>query len=251
MLNFIIYEDEEKFRDKYFSIIDRFIGDSNLAYEIIELKQYSPEEIKKLESVSGSKIYILDIEVPGKSGLDFAREIRSSGDWNSQIIIVTTHDELQNFDYQSEMLMLAFISKFYNLEEILLNKIRKAHSILTSKDIVQYQKDNQVFNFQKEDILFFEKEYDEIVATIHTKNGSHLTSKTLIKWCKEISNDPRFQKTFRTHIVNTYNVKSIDYEKGEIYFENGKIALLSKNYKKVLKDKIIIKEEKREEEKCY
>ena len=238
MINFIVYEDEEKFRDKYFSIIDMFVGESNLAHEIIEMKRYDEQEIKKLEQASGSKIYILDIEVPGKSGLDFAREIRESGDWSSQIIIVTTHDNLKNFDYQSEMLMLAFISKFYDLEEALLSSIRKAHKILTIKDIVQYQKGGQVFNFQKQDILYIEKEYEEIYGTIMTKEKDHLTSKTLIQWKNDLLEDPRFQKTHRNYIVNTYNIKSVDYEKGEIYFENGKVALLSRNYKKQLKKKI-------------
>ena len=99
MFNFIIYEDEEKFREKYHLTILKFIGDSNIAYQIIDISKYSKEEIERIKYLSGNNIYILDIEVPGKSGLDLAREIRNTGDWKSQIVIVTSHDDLKNFDY--------------------------------------------------------------------------------------------------------------------------------------------------------
>ena len=37
VINFVVYENEETYRDKYFSIIDKFIGKSKLAYEVIEI----------------------------------------------------------------------------------------------------------------------------------------------------------------------------------------------------------------------
>ena len=62
MFNFIIYEDEPIFRDKYFSVIEKFIGNSNMAYEIIEISKYTKEESMRLKNLSGNNIYILDIE---------------------------------------------------------------------------------------------------------------------------------------------------------------------------------------------
>lgn len=238
MVNFIIYEDEEKFRDKYFSIIEKFIGKSKMAYEIHEVKEYNSKEISKIKKLSGSKIYILDIEVPGKSGLDFAREIRSSGDWESQIIIVTLHDNLKNFDYQSSMLMLAFISKFYNLENMLLKTIQIAHRILTVKETLQFQRGGKIYNIPKSEIQFVEKEPEETWGTLVTKESSFLTNKTMIQWEKELSEDPRFIKTHRGYIVNLYNVRTIDLDNNEITFDKKKKALISRNYKKELKEKM-------------
>lgn len=238
MINFIIYEDEEIFRDKYFSIIDKFIGESKLAHEIIELKSYSEKELKKLEKINGNKIYILDIEVPGKSGLDFAREIRNSGDWNSQIIIVTSHDNLKNFDYQSQLLMLAFISKFYTLEAKLLEAIKIAYKILTSRESIEFSKGSKIFRVPKDEILFIEKDFDEQQCFSVEKEDRELTNKTLIQWKKELEDDPRFERTHRNYIVNVHNIRAVDYEKGEIYFENNNTALLSRNYKANLKKKL-------------
>ena len=236
MINFIIYEDEEKFRDRYFSIIEKFIGKSKLAYEITELKNYSNRELKKLDNISGQKIYILDIQVPGKSGLDFAREIRSKGDWTSQIIIVTSHDNLMKFEYQSKILMLAFISKFYDLDKILLETIQQAHNILTNKENIQFQKFGKLYNIPVNDVLYIEKEPEETLGTIVTAEKPYPTSKNLIQWEKCLENDPRFIKVHRSYIVNIYNIRTIDLETGEIFFDKNKVAYFSRSHKKEIKE---------------
>ncbi len=236
MLNFIIYEDDEQFRDKYFSVIDKFIGASNLAYEIIELKDYSKEERRKLKKVSGRKIYILDIVVPGKSGLDFAKEIRESGDWQSQIIIVTSHEDLKNFDYQCSLLMLAFITKYYDLENHLFAAIKRAYDIVTIDDCIQFQKSGIVYQIPKRDVLYIEKEYNETLCYVVTAKDKILTSHTLIQWKNKLAKDPNFRKTHRNYIINMRNARVFDFDKNEISFENKKVALLSRNYKKDIKE---------------
>lgn len=251
MLNFIIYEDEEKYRDKYFSVIDKFIGGSKLAYEVIELKKYSKEEFKKLEKASGeSKIYILDAEVPGKSGLDFAREIRDSGDWDSQIILVTEHPDLRNYDYQRKILMLGFITKFFNMERDLLEAIEIAHNILTSREVIQFQKNGEIYRIPVKQILFIEKKQEEVYCQIHTKKESYIVNKTLIQMEKSLKNDPRFMKVHRNYIVNTYNIRKVDCDDLVIEFENEKVAFLSKNYKKKLKERLIKNQTDNEDIKC-
>lgn len=48
-----------------------------------------------IKSLTGQNIYIFDIEVKGKSGLDLAREIRNfKKTMNDQIIIATAHQDL-------------------------------------------------------------------------------------------------------------------------------------------------------------
>ena len=140
MINFILYEDERKFRDLYYSVIFNYFRESKIAYEVTEISKYTEDTPKILDNVGDNKIYIIDIEVPGKSGLDLAREIRNNGDWKSQIIIVTTHDNLKDYDMLSEMLTLAFISKFYDVEKKLTEKIAKAYEIVTSDKMIDYQR---------------------------------------------------------------------------------------------------------------
>jgi len=246
MFNFIIYEDEPIFRDKYFAIIEKFIGESNLAYDVIEIPRYSEKNYEKMINISGNNIYILDIEVPGKSGLDLAREIRNTGDWKSQIIIVTSHEDLKNFDYQSSMLMLAFITKFYDLERKLYIAINKAYKILTTNEVINFKKDSKIYNIPIDDIWYFDKLEEETYAIVFTRDESYLTDKTLKSWEIELQDDPRFIRTFRNYIVNIYNMRKIDLDKEEIYFENDRKALLSRRYKKKLKEIERIIEESRD-----
>lgn len=236
MFNFIVYEDEEKFREKYHYIILKFIGDSNLAYKIIDISKYTKQEAERIKNLSGNNIYILDIEVPGKSGLDLAREIRHNGDWKSQIIIVTSHDDLKNFDYQSSMLMLAFITKYYDLEMKLYKMIAKAHKILTSDKLITFKRDSKIYNISINDVLLFEKKEYETNAIVVTKDNEYLTDKLLKKWEEELSNDPRFVRTFKNTIVNIYNIKEIDLDRDEIMLVNNRRVLLSRNYKKKIKE---------------
>lgn len=236
MLNFIVYEDEEKFREKYHYIILKFIGNSNIAYKIIDIPKYTKEAADRIKNLSGNNIYILDIEVPGKSGLDLAREIRHNGDWKSQIIIVTSHDDLKNFDYQSSMLMLAFITKYYDLEMKLYKMLCKAHQILTSNELINFKSNSKIYNIPINYILYFEKEEYETNASVVTKDNIYLTDKILKKWEEELKNDPRFIRTFKNCIVNIYNIREIDLDRNEIIFENNKRVLLSRNYKKKMKE---------------
>ena len=49
MLNFIIYEDEKKYREKYISIILKIVVSMKIAYRIIEiekLRQYFSEDLQ-------------------------------------------------------------------------------------------------------------------------------------------------------------------------------------------------------------
>ena len=61
MINFIIYEDEKKFREKYISIILKLIGGMKIAYRIVEIDHYDKKTMPLLKDLVGKKIYILDI----------------------------------------------------------------------------------------------------------------------------------------------------------------------------------------------
>ena len=114
MVNFIIYEDKDYIRKEYESIIHKLMGENDAAYRIYQFASYNNQVNSFIKSNSGLNIFILDIEVPGKSGLDLAREIRASGDMESQLIIVTAHKEMLENTFLNRSLVLNFVSKFDN-----------------------------------------------------------------------------------------------------------------------------------------
>lgn len=238
MINFIIYEDEKKFREKYISIALKIIGGMKIAYRIIEIDKYEKSTLSKLKNIVGKKIYILDIEVPGKSGLDLAREIRNSGDWLSPMIIVTTHEHLKNTAFTSRMLMLDFISKFYNCEESLKETLKLSLDIIENHQSLNFQCNGELVQIPYDDILFIEKNVEDLYSTVVTKEERIVIKKTISSIEKELNQDPRFFRTHRSCIANLDKITSVELKACIIHFGKSETALLSRDKKSELKIKL-------------
>lgn len=238
MINFIIYEDEKKFREKYISIILKLIGGMKLAYRIHEFEKYDQTVISKLKKITGKKIYVLDIEVPGKSGLDLARDIRNNGDWLSPMIIVTTHDHLKNTALTSRMLMLDFISKFYNCEESLKETLKLSLNIIENHQSLNFQYNGELIQIPYDDILFIEKNVEDLYSTVVTTSERITIKKTISSIEEELKKDSRFFKTHRSCIINLDKVTSVELRDCIIHFGNVETPLLSRDKKSELKIKL-------------
>lgn len=238
MINFIIYEDEKKFREKYISIILKIIGSMKVAYRIIEIDKYEKNTLSKIQNLVGKKVFILDIEVPGKSGLDLAREIRKSGDWKSTMIIVTTHEQLKNAAFTSKMLMLDFISKFYNCEESLRETLLLTLDIIDSNPSLNFQYNGELYQIPYGDILSIEKNVDDMYSTVVTRENRIKVKKMIGAIEEELSKDSRFFRTHRSCIVNIDNITSIELQACIIHFGDIETPLLSRDKKKELKMKL-------------
>ena len=248
MINFIIYEDEKKFREKYVSIILKIVGSMKIAYRIIEIDKYEKTTLSMIKELVGKKIFILDIEVPGKSGLDLAREIRNSGDWKSPMIIVTTHEQLKNAAFTSRMLMLDFISKFYNCEENLKETLQLTFEIIESNPSLNFQYNGELYQIPYDDILFIEKNVDDIYSSVVTRKEKIKIKRMIGNIEEELSKDARFFRTHRSCIVNIDNITSIELRACIMHFGKIETPLLSRDKKKELKIKLgkVPKTEKKE-----
>lgn len=236
MINFIIYEDEKKYRELYVSIILKVIGSLQYAYKIIEIDKYDKTTMSKINKLVGKKIFILDIEVPGKSGLDLAREIRNTGDWNSQMIVATTHEQLKNATLTSRMLMLDFITKYYNLEESLKECLKICLNIVETHQSLNFQYNGELYQIPYNDILYIEKNVDDPYSTIVTKDKDIEIKRTMSTIENDLKEDERFFRTHRSCIINIDNVTSIELKDNIINFGKKSTTLLSRDKKGELKD---------------
>ena len=244
MVNFIIYEDDKNTRQNYISVIIKIMGNLQDQYSIIELDKYNSKVMNTL-SMIGKKIYILDVEVPGKSGLDLARDIREMGDWDSQIIIVTNHDSLQQTAFTSRLLTLDFISKFSNSLHALKKALITSYIIVTKDKALKVQHDGEYCQFYYNDILYIKKEVDDIDTKVVLTDGSTKNINIRLKEVEEkLKDDPRFFRTHRSCIVNTFKIRNVDFGVGIIDFGKIKINLLSrdkkKEFKKILNENEVI-----------
>ena len=146
MINFIIYEDEKYFYELYKIIIHKFMGPSDEQYKIYHFEEYNEKMMKFLKSLSGQNVYILDIEVKGKSGLDLAREIRKfKRSLDNQIIIATAHQDLVENAFHKKLLMVDFISKFDSLEDRLILCFRESYEYFNENKFLSYKQDGEIF----------------------------------------------------------------------------------------------------------
>lgn len=239
MVNFVIYEDREMIRKNYTRVIHKFMGHSDCSYKIHQFSTYTADVKKFIRNNKGHNIYVLDIEVPGKSGLDLAREIRAEGDNESQIIIVTAHKELLENSFTNRSLILNFVSKFENCEENLNTALTVAYTNLTRYKSYVFKNEGELYRVPFDDILLFEIEPGTSKVRITTRDKNFLVKKTISSIIEEL-HDPRFMKTHKSCIVNLYNIEKVDLANLIIYFNNGMSTdLLSRNYKKEMQERLL------------
>lgn len=237
MINIIIYEDEKKYREKYISTVLKVIGKTHYAYKIIEIDKYDNNFINTVSKLTGKKIFILDIEVPGMSGLDIAKDIRRSGDWNSQIIISSTHEQLKSIMITGRLLILDFISKYYNLEEELKEVLELALKISNNHKSLNFQYNGEIFQIPYDEILYIEKNNKDNNSTVVTKSKKIELNKKLCVLEKDLDSN-YFFRTHRSCIVNINNITNIKLKDNIICFNKQEINLLSREKKNELKQLI-------------
>lgn len=237
MINFIIYEDEEYFYNLYCEVIHRFMSRNDDSYKIHIFKEYSEGMIEFIKKLSGQNIYILDIEVKGKSGIDLAREIRKyKKSFDNQIIIATAHQDLVKNAFHRKLLMVDFISKFDSLEENLISNFRESYEFFNQNKFLSYKQDGEVIRIPYNDILFIEKDtYDECLY-IETEDDRYRYNGSITKIEKQLKDDHRFFKTHRSCIVNTFKITKLNVSIPEIKFKNKSTNCLSRDKKKELED---------------
>lgn len=236
MINFIIYEDNKKWQQEYKNSILKIIGQNNIKYNILTIEKYNKTIKDTINNLLGKKIYLLDLEVPGKTGLDFAREVRNHGDWQSPIIIITSHESFKNEGYASKILMLDFIVKTENTNEFLNDSLNIALEINNTYDSFNFTFNNEYYQIPYDDIFYFEKNLNDNYTTIVTKTRPYKIKESITKLSTKFTELHFFYKTHQSCIVNLNNIEKVDFTNNLIYFHNCKINLLSRDKKKSFKE---------------
>ena len=236
-MNFILYENDMQYVTFYKDVINKLMGYSNLNYKTTIINKWEQNTEELINSIEGNKIYILDVEVEGKNGIDVARLIRDNGDWISPIIIVTSHGEFKIVGYTSKILMLDFLLKKDKLGEKLLDALKVALKINGVKKMYSFLQKGEAYQIPYDDILYIEKNLNDNCSYIVTKTDKFLIRKTIVSIEKELKGTS-FCKSHRSCLVNLDNVKNVDFDNGIILFDKKTTNLLSRANKTKLKKKL-------------
>jgi two-component system response regulator AgrA len=229
-MQFVVYEDNKEFIKK----IENIIKNLKIEANINVYSDYTKELENTIKNSAKPKIYILDIELPNNiSGIELAKIIRRK-DWNSIIIILTSHTEMGYEALKAQIMVLDFLSKYESWEEKLKETLEKAiHNIGKSKMLV-LETNDITYKIHTDDILYILRDSVERKCIIKTFYDEILSTKNISDF-KFLEEDDFFQ-THRSCFINVNNVKKVVWKENKIVFINEEeIDYLSRDRKKGLK----------------
>lgn len=230
MVNIIICDDNQKDKKNVLSIVNNFVIRNKLEHEIFLYDDYDDSFLSIIDKKLPFKIYLLDIVMPTRSGIDIAREIRKK-DMDSVIIFFTAHEELGNVVLKNDLMFLSFVNKFDDMETRLLECLNKALDVLNQRQVIKFNDRNVSYTINIKDILYVTKDSFERKTIIKTDYTEFRINKSLSEIVDML--DGRFVQTHRACYINIDRKISIDRVNRIITFDNGDtIDLLSDKFRK-------------------
>ena len=239
MIKFIIYEDDSEIVKNYINIINKYMLKKNVNYKILVFNKYE-KAINNIiiNNCDGKRIYLLDVEVPGMTGIELAREIRSTGDWSSQIIILTAYEKKDYYLLTNRLLMLSFILKS-KLDKDLILSLDTIWKIFFNEKVLSFKYNSEVYNIFYNDIFYIEKNIHNNNSTIYTGNGKYIIRSSIKKLMETLNYDSRFFNSHRSCIINLDNVCEYDINTNVVKFKNRDINLVSRDKKKEFRNRLL------------
>ena len=240
MINFIICDDEEIFRNSIKEKIDYCMMKSTVEYKTHFFSCYDEKFFNFAKNPNGFNVYFLDIQMPDGDGINVARTIRYKlGDWNSLIIFVTNFSKYRNKVLTSRLDVLDYIKKskkgYEQLEEvmaIILSKYRSTDGCLT------FEKDHSVFKVKYRDIVFIERELNSKCCILYTTSGEYRITKSLAEIEELLDN--RFLRTHRSAIINVDKIIEYNVKTNTVIFSTGESTdLVARSKRKELKERVL------------
>ena len=235
MIKFIICEDNLDTLERTSQTVTKSMMKYDIEYKVYKFPKYTNELSKLINETGDVKIYILDVELPGISGLEIASEIREDDD-DSIIIFATAHPDYRDDIFYSRLSAIDYIPKQQLYQERLQNTIEYViDKKYKNKSIIIISKHNHCKILYKE-INYIEKCQMQNKCIIHLVDGETKEVITSITKMKEQLGNTFFQ-THKSCLVNLKNIKNIDYSNCIITFQNGdKTTLFAVATKKELRE---------------
>ena len=193
----------------------------------IQSDMFESAEKLKLELSENEKfdILLLDIEMNGQNGMEFARELRSFGDKVTIIFITAAADYISDgYDVSALHYLMKPIKedKFFEV----LDKAYK--NITESKRFLIINSNGKDYRILFDDIIYIESVRNYVI--IKTMDAEYETRQNISKIEEELDNS--FFRCQRSYIVMLKHIKYIS--KTEVLLNNGESIPLSRNIYKDL-----------------
>ena len=233
MLNFVIYEDNKMYLQKNVNCINVALANYDIDYRIHKFDKYSDKLMDIIMDKNMKKIYILDVEMDGVSGLELAAKIREV-DWDSIIIIATAYDKYRNDVFYTRLMVLDFVCKYNGYENRLIDDIKAAFKIVYDQKTFVFKYNHVLYRVPYNHICYIEKEPIIKRCIIHTVNNQFYVVDSINNLVKRLG--AGFCRTHQSCIVNLNAIKKLDLSNNTIIFNNGiSTNMLTEKMKKEVK----------------
>ena len=221
MVNIIICENNEYYRNKTYQIADNYMKKTNIKYKMYMFSDYTDRLKKIVETpMDGHSIYIIDIHLSDEqSGLDIVNDIRKK-DYDSQVILETGYEMLLSEAQKLRLSILGYVLKMVNYEQNILELIEICLNIFNLQSSVKFRYDKIDYNIKYNDILYIISDTVERKCMVTTKNNVYDVRKPMYFFEEQLNS--HFYKINRGCIINTDNATKYNYSDNVITFCDGK-----------------------------
>lgn len=238
MITYII-SDEYKDAVKTKTIIDNYMMNFDIEVKY-HLFSNIDENIKnEIKNIKGFKVYILNNDSLKGNGINIAEYIRGElDDWNSIILLVTNHRELENEFVGKRLFLFDLITKNCFYEKILKEDLRRILMNYNNREkCLTFESNRIIKKLDFRNIAMITKEKDSKKCVINSSLGDYYTSESLKDVCKRL--DSRFIKINRGCIINSDKVIEYNTIENKLTLKNGITSYdISRDNKKALSSKI-------------
>ena len=223
MIKIAICDDECKFLDSAEEMLKQYLSDNGISAQT-DLFRIPLELIDAVEKGIRYDIYLLDIYMPGISGMSIATELRSR-DIKSPIIFLTssTDHALEAFGVNATHYLL----KPYTKTNFYVGMDKAMQSITSHRDdSIVLKVDNEYRSISVSNILYCEAE--DKYQRLYMKNGERLLVRiTGTELYKQLSAFDCFYRCGRAHIVNLNHIRKVGQDGAA--FKDGVQLLLPRS----------------------
>lgn len=230
-MNILLLEDDKVQREYLSKIIQK---------NYFDIRVYEAQTIAEAEYIVKNKsinLFLVDINLPDGSGLDFIKAIRKIEKYKLTGVVFITNQVIQIIDAFKNTHCYDFLIKPFNIEDIknIIDIFYKDNRNQTKEGpyIILPIDGGISVKIYEEDIVFVE--YSLRVCTIYTTNNKYINKTlTLTKLLNMFKSD-KIVQSHKSYIVNLSYIEKIEKQQSKIWFiyftARKEVVHLSRNYK--------------------
>ena len=215
MLKIAICDDEKKFCDSAKDMLDQYMNDKTTFFQA-DIFNISSELADMTEKGIIYDIYLLDIYMPGVTGMSIATELRSRGVKSPIIFLTSSADHaLQAFGVDATHYLL----KPYTKDDFYIGMDKAMQSITShNDDSIVLKVDNEYRSIPVSQIIYCEAE-DKYQRLYLQKDEKLLIRISGTELYKQLSEFDCFYRCGRAHIINLNLISRVTQE--GVLFRSG------------------------------